>query len=121
MLFRSVPERYSESVNLDLSDIHSLSKQAKDIGSWVNYKQVTVSLSDNINAKYSAGIVLAITTSLRKLGVENVKASYSSDESRTRALRLDGKTKDGKSVIGLIMPMYLVGDEKATFKLEKNK
>ena len=92
---------HDNTIEMRLSDIHSLSSQAKYI-----YTQHSMSIVQLQGAPqyFNPKLFDETVESMRKLGVEKVKINFC-NENLAGAIVLRGESKKGEEVTGLIMPV----------------
>jgi len=96
---RVMPEGYRESVNMKASELNSLSSQASKFSKYTGDKDVIDINGFHFNPKRFNNFI----TSMRKLGVEDVKVSFS--DKKDRAVIFEGKTSKGEDVKAISMPL----------------
>ena len=105
-----IPEKFDGEKKFSLSDIHSTSKQANDIG-----KQNPTSYMklDGIPQYFHPEKMNNMVDSLRKLGAEDITIGYVNDKSR--GISIKGKTKNGEEITGVLMPIMVSDESKVLF------
>lgn len=85
-------------VSMKLSDLHSLSSQAKNI---IKHSPLGLVEIDGIEPVFDPKILNDTVESLRKMGMEDVKLKFSGND---RAMLMEGKNSKGEDVQAVIMP-----------------